>query len=127
MAKSTTDGSMVATMNYEPFGEYASPMAEAFEFIQKTKGGQMLYRGRKGTQFQDLNFITDPTSKMSSIYMAKDGQLVPTELKNLSPQEVFNIRNSMIYQSAKKSADKAVKNIDVPMAAIGMANGLSIK
>lgn len=122
-----TSKASAAIINYEPFGEFASPMSEAFEFVAKTKGGQLMYRGRKGTQFQDLNFITDPTSKMSNILLEKDGQLVPTELTNLNPSEMFNIRNSLINQSAKKAIAKSNQQLDVPAASLGMMNGLAIK
>lgn len=98
--------------NYEPFGDYSSDMADAFEFVAKTPGGANLYKGRAGTQFQDLNFITDPTTQTSSIYLSKNGQLIPTEMRNLNPKELYDIRNNIIIQSAQKAERKAFRPID---------------
>lgn len=113
----------VPPINYEPFGPFASNMADAFEFVGKTPHGQLQYRGRKGTKFQDVHFVTDPTSKMSSLFLEKDGQLTPTEFTNLNPQEVFNMRNQLVLGSAQQAQKQAPPPVQVgnPNMIMGVA------
>lgn len=108
------------SVNYEPFGDSGSLIEDAFEFGGKTPQGQNIYKGRTGTAWQDVHFITDPTSKKSSLFLMKEGKLIPTEATNLNPDEVLKIRNKFGFEAVER-AKRLAGNI-APATSLGNAS-----
>ncbi len=121
------DGNKKIIKNYEPFGDFGELIEQGFVFAGKTPSGANHYVGRPGTRWTDVNFITDPTSKTSQLFLMKDGKLVPTELKGLRPEEVLQMRNNLSIGTIEKAKKESFKPIEIPTVNIGIAKGMIIK